>query len=152
MTSQSLLSPSYHGKYGKSTSEGSKTRLWSMRSMSVGNSPIWPFALPLLITPQSVKKVGCSGDKPICSLCARLGQECNWSGRWKTTTVAEPTNPPSDLSTAYQFVSLSDDREGQFSLVSLHYWSVRNPSGWSSQENRVIALDEKVTEVLDQLR
>lgn len=79
------------------------------------------------------KKNRCPGEKPVCSYCARLGlsQSCVYTGSQRGLSLNET---PADSS----FSASADN--------SLPYEDQPN------LEDRVLGLDEKVTEVLDQVR
>ena len=84
------------------------------------------------------KKGRCPGEKPTCSLCARLGQTCTYAGAAHALPL-----PDSIQSTVHSYSSTSRQSVPE--------------DGWpgddaSALEDRVQNLDYKVTEVLDQVR
>lgn len=80
------------------------------------------------------KKNRCPGEKPVCSYCARLGlsQDCTYSGANRGLSLNETP--------ARSSASVNADQ-------SFHY-----AEDHPNLEDRVLGLDEKVTEVLDQVR
>lgn len=84
------------------------------------------------------KKGRCPGEKPVCSLCARLGQTCAYAGSTRAPALLDGIHDVvrSELSDSYQFMP-----------------DVEGPSdGASFLEDRVQNLDDKLTEVLNQVR
>jgi len=84
------------------------------------------------------KKSRCTGEKPVCSLCARLAQTCTYAGGTRVSVSLD---------------GLQDATESQSS--SFHQFTPNvnfSSDGASALEYRVLDLDDKVTEVLEQVR
>ncbi|KAL8868161.1 MAG: hypothetical protein Q9198_008279, partial [Flavoplaca austrocitrina] len=84
------------------------------------------------------KKGRCTGEKPVCSLCARLGQTCAYAGGTRESASLNGLQDAvrSQSSTSYQLVPTVDLPSDEASAL----------------EDRVQDLDDKVTEVLEQVR